>query len=183
MHTRLFGKVLLHWVKYCIGISPRLIFLIFIIFLLIPWSNSISPKSFYSWWVTWESAIQCLLTGSIYKDIYNVYENVKLVCFCILICVYKISGIIFTSPRTVKAVAISCRGSLNPKWKELPSFALGERTAAFAKGILDLDCQGSSSGCGYKLAKFITEHSGKMKGFYSKNVLNSVYGNYCCILP
>uniref|UniRef100_A0A1B6D6U8 Uroporphyrinogen-III synthase n=2 Tax=Clastoptera arizonana TaxID=38151 RepID=A0A1B6D6U8_9HEMI len=72
------------------------------------------------------------------------------------------AGIIFTSPRTCHAVQLACNGQKPVEWKEKPCFALGERTALTASTFLDLECEGSSSGCGYRLAQYIKDNSKKL---------------------
>lgn len=66
-------------------------------------------------------------------------------------------GIVFTSPRCVKAVfnAVGTADNLNSKWYEELIFAVGETTARHVKDKLRLDSDGSFAGNGASLAPVI----------------------------
>jgi uroporphyrinogen-III synthase len=73
----------------------------------------------------------------------------------LLIC---ISGIIFTSPRAVRAVAcIKDVTSLLRGWQNHPVFVVGEGTSNIVKKVLHLDGKGSSAGNASALADIILQ--------------------------
>uniref|UniRef100_A0A1B6I713 Uroporphyrinogen-III synthase n=1 Tax=Homalodisca liturata TaxID=320908 RepID=A0A1B6I713_9HEMI len=67
------------------------------------------------------------------------------------------SGIIFTSPRCVRAVmnAIENAENLDHRWQELQTFAVGETTARLVNENLKLNPEGSCAGNGVTLAPII----------------------------
>ncbi|RZF38056.1 hypothetical protein LSTR_LSTR006455 [Laodelphax striatellus] len=64
------------------------------------------------------------------------------------------SGIVFGSPRCVKAVA-NAVDTLYKQWQSVPCFAVGEATSRLAKSLLGLNAQGAETGNGEALATVI----------------------------
>lgn len=65
------------------------------------------------------------------------------------------SGIIFTTPRTVKAISGITNEHLNSEWKNKLNYAVGETTSKLALEELHLQCKGQESGNASNLAKVI----------------------------
>ncbi|XP_066999274.2 uroporphyrinogen-III synthase [Anabrus simplex] len=71
------------------------------------------------------------------------------------------SGIIFTSPRAVKAVALSLgtKSGLHTEWQERPAFVVGEGTQRALERELAVKGEGSHSGSAGDLADYILERT------------------------
>ncbi|XP_046383555.1 uroporphyrinogen-III synthase-like isoform X2 [Ischnura elegans] len=69
------------------------------------------------------------------------------------------SGIIFTSPRAVKGVALSLgdQGTLNPGWKTCSIFVVGESTSRCLLDHLGLESEGKESGNAKELGEEIAK--------------------------
>uniref|UniRef100_A0A1B6KYP7 Uroporphyrinogen-III synthase n=1 Tax=Graphocephala atropunctata TaxID=36148 RepID=A0A1B6KYP7_9HEMI len=71
------------------------------------------------------------------------------------------SGIIFTSPRCVRAVinAVESAEQLDHRWRELQTYAVGEATARLVTENLKLNPEGSCAGNGFTLAPIILSNN------------------------
>ena len=81
-------------------------------------------------------------------------------------------GVIFTSPRGVKAVShIQNVNDLMTEWQSLAVFAVGEETSRIIKLELGLDAQGHDAGSATSLADIILKSKLKFKKKKKKNLI------------
>ncbi|CAL1272824.1 unnamed protein product [Larinioides sclopetarius] len=96
------------------------------------------------------------ITTMIIPTLEFIYINDEILENCLL-SPEKFSGIIFTSPRTVKAVHRICEttGFNISKWQNKKSYAVGEATSKLAASLLELHLLGEEAGSSEELCKVI----------------------------